>query len=212
MASPDHDVSHRGGDVGPHRHLEDQTDHLLFFCHLSSSVAKHYSHASWSLRSPCGTCCFASNICSSLPEPCGMSCRASCLQRQKPAMFAQTPLSVYRHFTGAVCTTSFDGRFALFSAPSKAAFSVASRLSNSSDILFCASSELPPPWVACCAHQVQNFDLSQRFWCLGFNEQIFRGMNRTQDVGLATTGCSALRCGRENAPTTLPDTSGPAEF
>src|SRR6516165_2948748 len=36
----------------------------------------------------------------------------------------------------------------------------------------------PPPWVACCAHQVQNFDLSQRFWCrglwgLGFNEQIF---------------------------------------
>src|SRR5262249_21758974 len=38
----------------------------------------------------------------------------------------------------------------------------------------------PPPTasVACCAHQVQNFDLSQRFWCrglwgLGFNEQIF---------------------------------------
>src|SRR5262245_60835418 len=43
MASPDHDVSRRGGDVGPHRHLEDQTDHLLFFCHLSSRVAKHYS-------------------------------------------------------------------------------------------------------------------------------------------------------------------------
>src|SRR6516162_2171551 len=39
MASPDHDVSRRGGDVGPHRHLEDQTDHLLFFCHLSSPVA-----------------------------------------------------------------------------------------------------------------------------------------------------------------------------
>src|SRR5262249_31868955 len=54
MASPDHDVSGRDGDVGPHRHLEDQTDHLLFFCHLSSSVAKRYSHASWSLRSPCG--------------------------------------------------------------------------------------------------------------------------------------------------------------
>src|SRR5262245_25397177 len=62
MASPDHDVSRRGGDVGPHRHLEDQTDHLLFFCHLSSRVAKHYSHASWSLRSPCGICCFAPNI------------------------------------------------------------------------------------------------------------------------------------------------------
>src|SRR5215475_14996631 len=81
-----------------------------------------------------------------------MSCRASCdeqkfacLQRQKPAMFAQMPLFVYRHFTGAVCTTSSDGRFALFSAPSTAAFSVASRLSNSSDILLRASSEPPPP-------------------------------------------------------------------
>src|SRR5262249_58319745 len=73
MASPDYDVSRRGGDVGPHRHLEDQTDHLLFFCHLSSRVAKHYSHASWSLRSPCGICCFAPNICSSLPELCGMT-------------------------------------------------------------------------------------------------------------------------------------------
>src|SRR5215467_8285960 len=38
-SSPDHDVSRRGGDVGPHRHLEDQTDHLLFFRHLSSPVA-----------------------------------------------------------------------------------------------------------------------------------------------------------------------------
>src|SRR5262249_52918071 len=65
MASPDHDVSRRGGDVGPHRHLEDQTDHLLFFCHLSSPVAKHYSHASWSLRIPCGICYSAPNICSS---------------------------------------------------------------------------------------------------------------------------------------------------
>jgi hypothetical protein len=35
----------------------------------------------------------------------------ACLQRQKPAMFAQMPLFVYRHFTGAVCTTSSDGRF-----------------------------------------------------------------------------------------------------
>ena len=58
-----------------------------------------------------------------------------CLQRQKPAMFAQMPLFVYRHFTGAACTTSSDGRFALFSAASTAAFSVASRLSNSPDIL-----------------------------------------------------------------------------
>jgi hypothetical protein len=44
------------------------------------------------------------------------------LQTQKPAMFAQMPLSVYRHFTGAVCTTSSDGRFA-------------SGLSNSSDMV-----------------------------------------------------------------------------
>src|SRR5262245_32160479 len=92
-------------------------------------------------------------------------------------MFAQMPLSVYRHFTGAVCATSSDGRFALFSAPSTAAFSVASRLSNSSDILFRASSEPPPPWVAFCANQVQ-IDLSQRFWCrglwgVGFNKQSF---------------------------------------
>jgi hypothetical protein len=59
----------------------------------------------------------------------------ACLQRQKPAMFAQMPLSVYRQFTGAVCTTSSDGRFALFSASWTAAFSLASRLSSSSDIL-----------------------------------------------------------------------------
>src|SRR6516162_10704977 len=66
----------------------------------------------------------------------------------------------------------------LISVARVAAFSVASRLSNSSDIILRASSEPPPPWVACCAHQVQNFNLSQRFWCrglwgLGFNEQIF---------------------------------------
>src|SRR5262245_32931972 len=75
---------------------------------------------------------------------CSAAAKFACLQRQKPAMFAQKPLCVYRHFTGAVCTTSSDGRFALFSAPSTAAFSVASRLSNSSDILLCASSEPPP--------------------------------------------------------------------
>jgi hypothetical protein len=66
---------------------------------------------------------------------CSAAAKFACLQRQKPAMFAQTPLFVYRHFTGAVCTTSSDGRFALFRAPSIAAFSVASRLSNLSDIL-----------------------------------------------------------------------------
>src|SRR5262245_31069494 len=54
------------------------------------------------------------------------SAKFVCLQRQKPAMFAQKPLSVYRHFIGAACTTSFDGRFA--------SFSPASGLSNSSDM------------------------------------------------------------------------------
>jgi len=40
MASRDHDVSRRGGDVGPHRHLENETDHLLLFCHLSSPASE----------------------------------------------------------------------------------------------------------------------------------------------------------------------------
>jgi hypothetical protein len=42
------------------------------------------------------------------------------------------------------------------------------RPSKSSDILL-ADISAPPPTasVACCAHQVQNFDLSQRFWCRG---------------------------------------------
>src|SRR6516165_3295391 len=113
------------------------------------------------------------------------SAKFACLQRQKPAMFAQMPLFVYRHFTGAVCTTSFDDRFALFSAPSTAAFSVASRLSNSSDILLRASSEPPlPPSVAWCTHQVQNFDLSQRFWCRGgFNKQIFGAAEQSPGRG-----------------------------
>src|SRR5262245_25200658 len=64
----------------------------------------------------------------------------------------------------------------LFNAVSTAAFSNASRLSNSSDILLPDIFRAAPlPSVACCPHQVQSFDLSQTFWCVGFNEQIFRG-------------------------------------
>ena|SRR5215467_3844532 len=67
--------------------------------------------------------------------------------------------------------------FAILAARTRHLFSVTLRLSNSSDIILRACSEPPPPWVACCAHQVQNFDLSQRSWCRGlcrgFNEQIF---------------------------------------
>jgi hypothetical protein len=93
-------------------------------------------------------------------------------------MFAQMPLSVYRHFIGAVCTTSSDGRFALFSAPSTPAFSLASGLSLSDILLFDIFRAAPSPSVACCAHQVQKIDLDQKvlvsgLWSLGFNEQIF---------------------------------------
>src|SRR5262249_13465804 len=63
----------------------------------------------------------------------------ACLQRQQPAMFAQRPLFVYRPFTGAVCTTSSDGRFA--------SFSLASRLSNSSDMPTSGHLQSPPLYV-----------------------------------------------------------------
>ena len=74
---------------------------------------------------------------SSLYGPsCGFSCSGVMAARQReirlPAKakacdVAQTPLCVYRHFTGAVCTTSSDGRFA--------AFSLESRLSDPSDMV-----------------------------------------------------------------------------
>src|SRR5262249_14170034 len=44
----------------------------LLLSSLFACSAKHYSHASWSLRSPCGICCFAPDICSSLPELYGI--------------------------------------------------------------------------------------------------------------------------------------------
>src|SRR5215471_11361047 len=58
----------------------------------------------------------------------------------------------------------------LISVARMAAFSVASRLSSSSDILLRASSEPPLPWVACSAHQVQR---CRGRWGHGFAEQIF---------------------------------------
>src|SRR5262249_22790546 len=67
------------------------------------------------------------------------------VQRQKPAMFAQMPLFVYRHFTGAACTTSSDGRFA--------SFSLASWPSNSSDMVRSRTSRSA---VACSARPIQN--------------------------------------------------------
>ena len=68
------------------------------------------------------------------------SAKFACLQRQKPAMFAQMPVCVYRHFTGAACTTSSDGRFA--------AFSLASRLSKSSDMVRSRTSRSRPLFSA----------------------------------------------------------------
>src|SRR5262249_43092074 len=68
------------------------------------------------------------------------------------------------------------------------------------------SSEPPPPRsVACCAHQVQSFDLSQTFWCravgaMALKSKFLTEMNKTQDVGKATQKSSALtRCRAERA-------------
>src|SRR6516164_1270141 len=70
---------------------------------------------------------------------------------------ANAALFVYRHFTGAACTTSSDGRFALFGVPSTPAFLLASGLSNSSDMV--RSRHLgaaPCQLVACSARPIQN--------------------------------------------------------
>jgi hypothetical protein len=45
-------------------------------------------------------------------------------------------------------------------------------------------------WVAYCAHQVQSFDLDQKL-CRGLQRANF-WMNKTQNAGGATKGCSAL--------------------
>src|SRR5262249_24523535 len=168
MASPDHDVSRRGGDVGPHRHLEDQTDHLLFFCHLSSPVAKHYSHASCSLRIPCGICYSAPNICSS--NYCGIggshrvasanspACKGKslrCLRKCRSSYIDTSPaLSALRHLTAALRYSARPPQ-----RPSR------SHLGYQIHQTYClpTSSEPPPPRsVACCAHEVQKFDLDQK--------------------------------------------------
>src|SRR5215813_7108043 len=59
------------------------------------------------------------------------------------------------------------------------------------------SSEPPPPRsVACCGHQVQSFDLSQTFWCHGFDEQIFGadeqnpGRGQSDKEAFGSTRCS----------------------
>src|SRR5215467_9439828 len=83
-------------------------------------------------------------------------------------MLAQMPLFVYRHFTGAVCTTSSDGRFALFSAPStRPSRSHLGYQIHQTYSLPTSSEPPPPPSVACCAHQVQSFDLDQKVLVLG---------------------------------------------
>src|SRR5215471_765248 len=73
----------------------------------------------------------------------------------------------------------------LISVARMAAFSVASRLSSSSDILLRASSEPPLPWVACSAHQVQR---CRGRWGLGFNEQIFGADEQVPERGLSDQG------------------------
>ena len=54
------------------------------------------------------------------------------------------------------------------------------------------------PSVAYCAHQVQNFDLSQRFWCrglsgVGFNEQIFGVDEQVPERGQSDQGAFGPR-------------------
>src|SRR5262245_24315838 len=174
---------------------------------------RHWRFCFLVVLSPCWSCSFAPKICSSLPSVPAQARRAelfpvlaswllgrakfACLQRQKPAMFAQTPLFVYRHFTGAVCTTLSDGRCALFSAPSTAAFSVASRLSNSSDIF--AHLQSRPR----CGSPVARTKFKTLIHLKGFGagacgalastNKSLAQMNKTQDVGRATEGCSALQ-------------------
>src|SRR5262245_36860041 len=61
----------------------------------------------------------------------------------------------------------------------------------------------PPPSVACCAHQVQSFDLSQTFWCHGFNEQIFGADEQVPKGGCGPCPKNALwtreLCGRRSS-------------
>src|SRR5215831_14585987 len=86
-------------------------------------------------------------------------------------------------------------------AASTPAFSIASRLSNSSDILlpdiFRAA---PPPSVACCAHQVQR---CRGLWGLGFNKQIFGADKQVSGRGHSDKEGSAL-CLAEREGRTLP--------
>src|SRR5215471_16102329 len=98
-------------------------------------------------------------------------------------MFAQMPLFVYRHFTGAACTTSSDGRVALLSVPSTPAFLLASGLSNSSDMVRSRTSRSRPLFSAP-------------------NSELFTGnygCNRRSVIwahGTPRTECEAVRCSR----------------
>ena len=102
----------------------------------------------------------------------------ACLQRQKPAMFAQMPLWVYRHLTGAGCTTSSDGLFA--------SFSLASRLSNSSDMVRSRTSRSRPLFSA------PNSELFIGNYGCNRRSHLAHGTPQ----GGAGTGCEAVCCGR----------------
>src|SRR5262245_45685243 len=76
----------------------------------------------------------------------------------------------------------------LISVAQMAAFSIASRPSKSSDIPLADIFRAAPTAVgrACCAHQVQSFDLDQTFWCRGLwgiwpqPSKFFAEMNKTR--------------------------------
>src|SRR6516164_6569652 len=108
-------------------------------------------------------------------------------------MFAQMPLFVYRHFTGALCTTSSEGRFALFSVPSTPAFLLGSGLSNSSDMVRSPTSwsRLQPQLVACALSAPNSKLFAGNYGC---NRRSHLAHGTPQ--GGAGTGCEAVCCGR----------------
>ena len=93
-------------------------------------------------------------------------------------MFAQMPLWVYRHLTGAGCTTSSDGLFA--------SFSLASRLSNSSDMVRSRTSRSRPLFSA------PNSELFTGNYGCNRRSHLAHGTPQ----GGAGTGCEAVCCGR----------------
>ena len=101
-----------------------------------------------------------------------------CLRKLRFLYIDTSPaLSARRHLTAALCYSARPSRLHL-------------GCQTRQTYCFQTSSGPPPlPSVPWCAHQVQNFDLSQRFWCrglwgVGFNEQSFGADEQVRRRGL----------------------------